>query len=143
MPTPNSPNPPADPGPPKRSLRVLVIDDDEQILEATRDSLAFFGHRIRVASGGKRGLEIFYEAILKSEPYDVVITDLGMPDMDGCQVAHQIKAESAETPVVILSGRGAELGGPGAMPRYVDAVVNKPARIKELNDLLLELSRPK
>jgi len=127
------------PAPPKRSLSVLCIDDDEQILESMKDSLAFFGHRVKVASGGKYGLELFTTAILKSEPYDAVITDLSMPDVDGYEVTRQIKAESPNTPVIILSGLGTTREQARAMAAPVDAVLNKPARIKELNDLLSSL----
>src|SRR5208282_15437 len=67
------------PSPSKRSLNVLCIDDDEQILEMMKACLAHYDHQVRVASGGKYGIELFCTAILKSEPYDVVITDLGMP----------------------------------------------------------------
>jgi DNA-binding response OmpR family regulator len=125
---------------PKRSLRILCIDDDEQILESMIDSLTYFGHRVRVASGGKYGIELFCTAILKSEPFDVVITDLGMPDVTGCEVARAIKAESPKTPVIMLTGQAAISSEGGAKITAVDIVVCKPPRIKELNDLLLRLA---
>ncbi len=126
---------------PRRSLHVLCIDDDEQVLGSLKDCLVHFGHRVRAASGGKHGVEIFCTAVLKSEPYDVVITDWNMPDVDGYEVARQIKAESPDTPVIIISGLGAHLKGPGPIAAQVDAVVNKPPRMRELNDLLLRLAR--
>src|SRR5208283_5331110 len=83
---------------PKRSLHILCIDDDEQILEMMKDCFTLYEHRVRVASGGKYGMELFRTAMLKSDPYEVVITDLGMPDIDGYHVARTIKAESPKTP---------------------------------------------
>jgi len=144
VPVPPIPNPAqavpvAAPAP--RSLQVLCIDDDEQILESLKDCLAFFGHRVRVASGGKYGIELFFTAILKSEPYDVVITDLSMPDVDGYEVARQIKAESPATPVILMTGAGTQAKSTGPMPTLIDAVVDKPARMRELNDLLLRLAK--
>jgi DNA-binding response OmpR family regulator len=128
------------PIPPGRSLHVLCIDDDEQILEMMKDCLTHFAHRVRVASGGKCGMELFCTAILKSEPYDVVITDLRMPDLDGYEVARMIKAESPNTPVIMMTGEGKLMAKHGDTAPAVDIVIGKPPRIQELNELLLRLT---
>jgi len=128
---------------PKRSLHILCIDDDEQILEMMKDCLSHYEHRVRVASGGKYGIELFQTAMLKSEPYEVVITDLGMPDIDGYQVVRAIKDESPETPVVMMTGRDTITKEGGTMKAVVDAVVDKPPHIEELNNLLLRIVRPR
>ena len=125
----------------KRSLHILCIDDDEQILETLKDCLTHVGHRVKVASGGKRGIEMFQAAILKSEPYDAVIIDLGMPDMDGCEVAWTIKLESINTPTIMLTAWGSTMKDDPAISSTVNAVVSKPAQIHELNALLLRLAR--
>ncbi len=125
---------------PKRSLHVLCIDDDEQILEMMKACLAHFGHQVRVASGGKYGIELFCTAILKSESYDVVITDLSMPDVDGYTVARAIKDESPQTPVILMTGADTTTKDAKSMSSIVDAVATKPPRIKELNDLLLRMA---
>jgi DNA-binding response OmpR family regulator len=127
--------------PPKRSLRVLCIDDDEQILESLKDCLTYFDHRVRSASGGKYGVELFCTSILKSEPYDVVIVDLCMPDFNGCEVARRIKAESPNTPVVMMTGEDTATKEAGLMSESVDAVVKKPPHIQELNNLLLRVAK--
>jgi len=124
----------------KRSLHVLCIDDDEQILEMMKACLTHFNHRVRVASGGKHGIELFCTAILKSEPYDVVITDLSMPDVDGYAVARAIKDESPQTPVILMTGADTTTKDAKSMSSIVDAVATKPPRIKELNDLLLRMA---
>ncbi len=125
---------------PKRSLHVLCIDDDEQILEMMKDCLMHFNHRVRVASGGKYGIELFRTAILKSEPYDVVITDLSMPDVNGYEVARTIKGESPQTPVVMMTGADTTTKDGKSMSALVDAVAIKPPSIQELNNLLLRLA---
>jgi len=130
------------PVPPKRSLRVLCIDDDEMVLESMKDFLAHFGHRVGVASGGKRGIEVFCTAILKSEPYDVVITDMSMPEVSGYAVAQTIKTESPHTPVILITGAGNTMRDGGALSASVDIVVNKPVHMQELNDLLLRMAGP-
>ncbi|MFZ0827564.1 MAG: response regulator [Verrucomicrobiia bacterium] len=130
------------PATPKRSLHILCIDDDEQILEIMKDCLAHYEHRVKVASGGRRGVELFITAMLKSEPYDAVITDLGMPDMDGYQVARTIKTESPNTPIIMMTGGGTMMKEGGNMASAVDIVVGKPPCIQELNDLLLRMAKP-
>jgi CheY-like chemotaxis protein len=125
---------------PQRSLHILCIDDDEQILEMMKACLAHYGHQVRTASGGKYGLELFCTAILKSEPYDAVITDLGMPDIDGYQVSWAIKIESPNTPVILLTAWGANVKDDVAISSTVNAVVSKPPQIQQLNDLLLRLA---
>jgi CheY-like chemotaxis protein len=128
-------------GPPPRSLRLLYIDDDERVLESLKACLEFFGHQVGAASGGTRGVEMFCIDALKSEPYDVVITDLNMPNMDGYEVARQIKAESPETPVILISGLGPGMNKAAAASAVVDAVINKPPDLRALNELLLRLTR--
>ena len=126
----------------KRSLYILCIDDDPQVRKLLNDCLTHFEHRVKVASGGKHGLEMFRAATLENQPYEVVITDLGMPDIDGQRVARMIKAQSPNTPVILMTGWGtfrAEEGEP-ALP--VDAVIGKPPRIQELNDLILRMTTP-
>ena len=122
---------------PKRSLHILCIDDDRQILEVMNACLATYGHQVGAASGGMRGLELFRTALLNGNPYDVVITDLTLPDMNGWQVAWTIKAEFPGTPIVMLTGGGPMTHEGGEMASAVDVMVGKPPRIQELNSLLL------
>ena len=124
----------------RRSLRLLCIDDDEQILETMQVCLGHLGHKVKVASGGKRGIELFCTALLKSEPYDVVITDMSMPDVNGYQVAQAIRAESPKIPIILLSGAAGTTKETEVPSTFVDAVVNKPASLKQLDELLLRLT---
>jgi DNA-binding response OmpR family regulator len=127
---------------PKRSLHILFIDDDPQVREFMEVCLTQFKHRVVVASGGRQGIELFRAATLKNQPYEVVITDLGMPDVDGRQVARTIKAESPNTPIIMLTGWGAMMKEEGETVPGVDIVVSKPPRMHELNDLLLRMATP-
>jgi len=121
-----------------RSLHVLCIDDEPVIREILNDSLQTFSHRVTTASSGKDGIELFRDALKQNRPYQAVITDLGMPEMDGHQVARIIKAESPKTPVIMLTGWGTIMKEEGETAPEVDAIIAKPARIDELNTLLLE-----
>ena len=124
----------------KRSLRILCIDDESQIQELLKNCLTSLEHNVTTASGGKQGVELFRAAMRKKLPYETVITDLGMPDIDGQQVARTIKAESPGTPVIMMTGWGSVMKEDGETVSGVDAVVGKPPRIGELNTLLLKLT---
>jgi CheY-like chemotaxis protein len=123
-----------------RSLRILCIDDESQIQELLKHCLTTLDHQVTTASGGKQGVEMFRAAMLDKHPYEMVITDLGMPDIDGHQVARTIKVESPGTPVIMMTGWGTMMKEDGETAPEVDAVVGKPPRIQELNNLLLKLT---
>jgi DNA-binding NtrC family response regulator len=125
---------------PKRSLHILCIDDDALVLEIMTRCLTRMEHRVTVASGGKHGLELFRTATLENQPYEVVITDLGMPDIDGQCVAQTIKAESPKTPVIMMTGWGTIMDDEKEADLPVDAVVGKPPCMQELNDLVLRIT---
>ena len=124
----------------KRSLNILCIDDDEKVRQLLNDCLTHFNHRVKVASGGKDGVELFRTAMRENQPYEVVITDLGMPDVDGHHVARTIKAESPKTPVIMITGWGTIMKEDGEAAPEVDAVVGKPPNMQELNDMLLRMA---
>jgi CheY-like chemotaxis protein len=126
----------------ERSLSILCIDDDEQVRDFLNACFKRFNHRVMLASSGKHGLELFRTATLKKEPYEVVITDMGMPEMDGQQVARTIKGESPNTPVILMTGMGTIASDDNGTPLEVDAVISKPPCLRELNDLLLRIVAP-
>jgi len=131
---------PASPANRKRSLRILCIDDESQIQELLKNCLTTLEHEVATASSGKQGVEMFRAAMRKKQPYETVITDLGMPDIDGQQVARTIKAESPGTPVIMMTGWGSIMKDDGELVSGADAVVSKPPRIGELNNLILQLT---
>jgi len=139
----NAPDRSSQPQPKRnRSLHILCIDDDDLFRKIMSQCLTRFEHRVTVASGGKVGLELFRAATLDNEPYEVVITDLCMPDIDGNSVVRSIKAESPQTPVIMMTGYGSFLKNNGESALPVDAVVSKPARMQDLNDLVLRIAAP-
>ena len=94
-----------------------------------------------MADGGQAGLDAFHAAKTRGEPFDVVITDLGMPYVDGRQVVRIIKSESPTTPVILLTGWGMRLGGEGDIPTEVDAVLSKPPKVREVRRTLQQVTR--
>ena len=131
--------PDAEPGVPRR-LRILLIDDDPLLIKALRDTLETDGHTIVLADGGQAGIAAFTAAAATGQFFDIVITDLGMPYVDGRKVAAAIKALAARMPVVMLTGWGHGLLAAGDVPPHVDRVLSKPPRLSELRATLAELT---
>ncbi len=115
-------------------LRILIVDDDPLLIKSLRDTLETDGHFIVATGGGQDGIEAFRKASETSEPFAVVITDLGMPYLDGRQVASAVKNLSPATPVIMLTGWGQRLVAEGDIPPHVDHVLNKPSpKLRELH----------
>ena len=121
--------------------RILIIDDDPLLIKSLRDALETDGHIVTPANGGLAGIEIFQHAKENGELFDVVITDLGMPNVDGRRVATAIKQASQSTPVIMLTGWGQRLNTEGDMPQHVDRVLSKPPKLKELREALAQCVR--
>jgi PAS domain S-box-containing protein len=122
--------------PPAGPTRVLVVDDDPLLLKSLRDTLESDGHLVTTANGGQSGINAFVEAHAAGTPFPVVITDLGMPHVDGRKVAATVKASVPETLVVMLTGWGRRLVAEGDVPPGVDMVLSKPPKISDLRQAL-------
>jgi CheY-like chemotaxis protein len=119
-----------------RPLSILIVDDDPLVLESLRATLETDGHTVVAADGGQAGMDSFAEAQRRGESFDVVITDLGMPHIDGRRVASTVKATSPSTPVILLTGWGQRLVDDGDIPAHVDHVLNKPPKLRDLRAAL-------
>jgi signal transduction histidine kinase/ActR/RegA family two-component response regulator len=120
-------------------LRILVVDDDPLLIKSLSDALDVDGHLVTTANGGKEGIEAFQQAIGRGQEFAAVITDLGMPYVDGRKVSSAIKAARPLTPVILLTGWGQRLIEEGDAPADVDRVLNKPPKLRELRAALAEL----
>jgi signal transduction histidine kinase/CheY-like chemotaxis protein len=124
-----------------RRLRILLVDDDPVLLKSLQEALEGDGHSVSASNGGQSGIDAFRAAThMPGEPFDLVITDLGMPYVDGRKVAAAIKVLDARTPVVMLTGWGHRLVAEDDIPQHVDRVLNKPPRLQELRATLAELT---
>jgi signal transduction histidine kinase/ActR/RegA family two-component response regulator len=140
VPPPNAaPLSPSAPGAMPRRLRILSVDDDPLLIKSLRDALEADGHAVVTANGGQEGIDAFRAAELGDERFAVVITDLGMPYVDGRKVACAIKNASPSTPVIMLTGWGQRLIEEGDIPPHVDRVLNKPPKLRELRTALADL----
>ncbi len=122
-----------------RRLRILLVDDDPLLIKSLQDTLQEDGHLVMAAHGGHEGIEAFAAASKRGECFDIVVTDLGMPHVDGRKVATSVKGVSPATPVVLLTGWGQRLIATNDAPAHVDKVLAKPPRLHELRAALAEL----
>jgi two-component system KDP operon response regulator KdpE len=105
---------------------VLVIDDEPQILRALRTILSAQNYRVTAARNGEEGL-----AMAASTRPDVIVLDLGLPDMDGITVCENLR-QWTDTPIIILSVRDRERDKVIALDRGADDYLTKPFGIDEL-----------
>lgn len=124
-----------------RHLRLLLVDDDPVLLNSLRDALEIDGHVVVATGGGQAGIDALHAAVRRGEPFAAVITDLGMPYVDGRKVAAAVKNASPATPVILLSGWGQRLIAEGDAPEHVDHVLAKPPKLHDLREALTALCR--
>ena len=121
---------------PLAPLQILCIDDEPLLRELLKELLERDGHTVEVSDGGQSGLDAFRLARERHRPFDVVITDLGMPYIDGREVVKVLKAESPKTLIVMLTGWGAFMKEEDTLPQQVDGFLSKPPRLREIRETL-------
>jgi CheY-like chemotaxis protein len=120
---------------PERVARVLLVDDDPRLVTVLSDMLRSEGHAVTTATNGADALAAFDPAV-----HDVVITDLGMPRMNGWEVAERVKTRSPATAVFLLTGWGEGVSAHESS-HFVDRVIAKPVSAESLLEQLAELKR--
>lgn len=121
-------------------LRILVIDDDPILLESLQDTLQRDGHDVITAAGGQPGIDAFAAASHAGRPFALVITDFGMPIVDGRKVAIAVRTLSPVTPIVLVTGWGQQLIEDSQTATLFDRILSKPPRLHELRRALAELA---
>jgi len=107
-------------------LKVLVVDDEPPIRKLLRMGLSTQGYDVLEAPNGKTSLEL-----LAQNP-DLVILDLGLPDMQGLELLRMMRARNEAVPIVVLSSRGDEAGKVQALDLGADDYITKPFGVDEL-----------
>jgi GAF domain-containing protein len=122
---------------PRLSLprRILLVDDEDLVRRTLAALLRAVGAQVAEADGGAGAL-----AHLREHPVDVVVTDLGMPDMTGWEVAQAVKTLHPSVPVVLVTGWQDQVAGGGEHDHQVDALLSKPARLEDLLRVLQEVT---
>lgn len=120
----------------REPLRVLLVDDDALVVGTLRNMLERDGHAVASADGGRAGIEAARSA---QPPFDLVICDWAMPDLDGGQVAAALGALQPAPRVLLLTGRRPEMAQ--ETPPGVALVLAKPVRAADLRDAVASCAR--
>ena len=112
------------------SERILLVDDDPRLAEMVSEYLGEAGFRVTIASDGRTGLEHLSRA-----PFDALVLDLMLPDMDGLEVCRQVRASAAsasEIPILMLTARGDAMDRVVGLELGADDYLPKPFEPREL-----------
>ncbi len=116
-----------------RLARILVIEDEDRIRDNLRETLALAGHTVTLADNAKQGIALF-----KKGEYDLVFTDLSMPEISGWEVAKIIKAKDPEVLVALVTGWGLKMDGERLGEKGIDLVISKPFQVNRVLNLVVE-----
>jgi two-component system, OmpR family, KDP operon response regulator KdpE len=116
-------------------VKILVVDDEPPIRKLLRTGLGTQGYEVLEAPNGKAALEL-----LAKKP-DLVILDLGLPDIEGLELLKRIRDAQSGLPIVVLSSRGDEAGKVSALDLGADDYVTKPFALRELMSRIRALLR--
>lgn len=117
-----------------RKSQVLVVDDNKAVRDVLSRMLSFLGYDVTLAGNGLEAGTLFFTG-----SYDLVITDLQMPLMDGWELSRLIKERSPNTPVMVVSGAYDEKHWEKTEMRCVDAMILKPFKLKEIEGTVRRL----
>ena len=117
--------------PERMVARVLVVDDEQMVRNVTARLLALKGHQVAEAASGREALHM-----ATYQPFDVIFTDQGMPEMSGRELAARLRENLPETPIVLLTG-DTDAGEPDDI---IDLVLTKPFRSEELEAAIRDLA---
>lgn len=107
--------------------RILVIDDDGAIRDIVSKILSCMGYDVAIAADGIEGFELFAKS-----PFHLVLTDFDMPYLDGLELAKQIKGRSADTPVILMTGREKDEIEDALNEKAIDSAMFKPFRLDDI-----------
>ncbi|MFA0746311.1 hybrid sensor histidine kinase/response regulator [Fervidibacter sp.] len=117
-------------------LRILLVDDDPRVRRILGELMKSWGHTVVIAEDGFNALDAFLVASRSGQPFDVVITDLGMPRMNGAELVRRIREHDRQVPIIIVTAWGKEHFVPEA-----DTILSKPVHSQDLKSALWKVVR--
>jgi DNA-binding response OmpR family regulator len=117
-------------------MKILVIDDDEMIARFVQRGLSEHGNAVDVAETGEEGA-----SLARINQYDVIVLDLGLPDIDGLAVAEALRREGRSTPILMLTARSETDDLVKGLDSGADDYLTKPFELAELRARLRALTR--
>jgi CheY-like chemotaxis protein len=109
--------------------KILVAEDDEPIREFVRRALCYKGHEVVTVDDGSRALEA-----LEMQPFDLLITDIVMPGLDGIALALKVSKEQPDLRILLMTGYAAERQRAHNLDALIHQVISKPFTLKEISE---------
>ncbi len=119
-------------------LSILVIDDEDSVRETLADMLEALNHKVQLATGGQEAVRM-----LAAADFDLVFTDLAMPEMDGWETAREIRKRWPEMNIVLVTGYGAGTLPPAGEDHLVNAIIGKPFDFTQVIQAIAEVTGQK
>jgi DNA-binding response OmpR family regulator len=113
--------------------RVLLADDDAAMRDLVRRSLIAEGHSVAVAHDGQEALDLAHSA---SEPFDILVTDVQMPGVDGIALANEMLGARPNLKVVLMSGLQSEMARAGDLKTQGAKFISKPFTLEQIRSLV-------
>jgi len=115
----------------RKDARVLVVDDDRELTDGLVESLSNLGYSAAAAYNGKKGLSKF-----ENGAFQLIITDLKMPDMDGMELLKAVKAQDQQAVVIVITGYGTIESAVKAIKNGAYDFITKPVKMQELEVII-------
>ena len=122
-------------------LKVLVVDDEPMLRMVVQEMLTAEGHTVSVANGGPEASELVVDSYKSGEPFDVVISDIEMPVLNGRMLADFIEMESPETEVILMTGWVDSQLDIETISTRVVGLLKKPPRLADITALMAVVAR--
>lgn len=115
-----------------KDLKILFVEDEDEIIETTCSSLKRFIPNVEIAVNGEEGLEMFFSN-KENKAYDLIITDLAMPYMDGVEMIKRIREKDNIIPIIVTTAYGSQSKNIEELPKYnIKEYVMKPVDMAKL-----------
>ena len=118
------------------ALRILLVDDEEIVRETLCDFMLACGHTVTQASDGREAV-----ASLTKDDFDLILADVRMPGLDGMGLLENVRQEGSDIPVIMMTGHGDAEMETQAAHLGATGILVKPIRLRELDDLVQNLTR--
>jgi CheY-like chemotaxis protein len=118
------------------ALSILVVDDEEAVRETLADMLEAMNHNVVLATSGQQAIQK-----LAGDSFDLVFTDLAMPEMDGWETAREIRKRWPDMNVVLVTGYGPGTTPPDGEANLVNAIIGKPFDFVQVSGAIAQVCR--
>ncbi|HFB68000.1 MAG TPA: response regulator [Calditrichae bacterium] len=115
--------------------RILIADDDRDLLDTLRDAFIAFGYQVTTAENGQQAWDFF-----RTEPYDIVLLDVEMPFLNGMEAAKRMKQRRPEVPVILMTAYSHLYHPEDVLSLDIEAFLRKPLNIQELLEVVEKIA---